>query len=531
MLEYVRPDFLSLRVIAKALILWDDVQPTKQWIQAQLPQVVRDAYRQMRQKAKRATNFDETVDAEEGVDAPTGGDLMQGSIDERKQLESQPQAQDYDCQAVRQIYVHVIAGACFGMGLRYAGTANKQAAAAIFERVLELQTLRDANDSVSIALRPELQILETCLGCCAISLAMVNAGTGDLETLKLFKILRWRCDEEVKYGTHLSFSMAIGLLFLGGGTCTLGREPEDIAALVAAFFPRFPIGTVDNQYHLQALRHLYALAVKRRDVRFVDVDSGEIVPIPIEVCRHHTCFLKVSSFCFTFSESSGLTSNCAYLSVLKINFQDQSSESVHLTAPCLLPNTDKAALEAKIVSDQYYPLKFDLNQAVFGRTLFVKRKFDYFALNGLEPKRSLLTQSGNYQAGTLYDVVKSLTGNPSVQAFAKYICCRSPKGNSQYDATVENFSLAVLQESLAGYSDASLPVYLKLRTSIEFMASSSFAPLLAWDFRLMRSYYELSESNDQGDVRSLLNIEQVAYLSEMFNKALEERIARELNAT
>ena len=197
-----------------------------------------------------------------------------------------------------------------------------------------------------------------------------------------------------------------------------------------------------------------------------------------------------------------------------------------MTAPCLLPNTDKAALEAKILSDQFYPLKFGLNQAVFGSTLFVKRKFDYSALNGIANKRSLLTQSGNHQAGTLYDVVKSLTGNPSMQAYAKYICCRSPKGKSQYDATVENFSLAVLHECLAsGYSDTSLPVYLKLRTSLDSMeATSSSTPFLSWDFRILQSYYELSEPKDNGNVLSLLNIEKVAYLSEMFTQALHDRM-------
>lgn len=190
----------------------------------------------------------------------------------------------------------------------------------------------------------------------------------------------------------------------------------------------------------------------------------------------------------------------------------------------MLPNTDKPALEAKILSDQFYPLKFDLNQAVFGRTLFVKRKLDNSALTGgLDTKRSLLTQSGNFQAGAVYDGVKSLTGNPYIQAFAKYICGRSPRGKSQYDATVENFSVAVLQECLAGYSDASLPVYLKLRTSLASMeAISSSAALLAWDFRLINSYYELSESENHSDARAMLNVEKVAYLSEMFAQALHE---------
>jgi len=296
LLEYVRPDFLTLRVIAKALILWDDVNPTKEWITQQIPLVVRVAHQQMQSKVKSATDLVDMLISGDGSNSSLVGGPPMDVSDIRPRTTNanttassgcQAQAQDYDCQAIRQIYVHVIAGACFGLGLRFAGTADKRAAAAIFERVVELQTLRDANDSVSLAMRPELQILETCLGCCAISLAMVNAGTGDLETLKLFKILRWRCDEQVKYGTHMAYGIAIGLLFLGGGTCTLGREPQDIAALLASFFPRYPFTTTDNQYHLQALRHLYALAVKRRDLRFVDIDSGEVVPIPIKVCHSH----------------------------------------------------------------------------------------------------------------------------------------------------------------------------------------------------------------------------------------------------
>jgi anaphase-promoting complex subunit 1 len=302
LLEYVRPDFLSLRVISKALISWHEVKPTRHWIESQLPVVVRDAYKQMQSRIKKATDFGDLFVAEQESDAgERGGDSMEGEV---RDIGSQTsggatnsrsrQPQDYDCQAVRQIYVHVLAGACFGLGLRFAGTADKRASAAIFERVVELQTLRDANDSVSVAMRPELQILETCLGCCAVSLAMVNAGTGDLEILRLFKILRWRCDAMSKYGTHMSYGIAIGLLFLGGGTCTLGREPEDIAALVAAFFPRFPYSTTDNQYHLQALRHLYALAVKRRELRFIDVDTGNNVQLPVEVGA-------TSSFCLLLS--------------------------------------------------------------------------------------------------------------------------------------------------------------------------------------------------------------------------------------
>jgi anaphase-promoting complex subunit 1 len=262
LLEYVRPDFLMLRVIARALIMWDDVQPTKTWTEMQIPAAVQSAYNQMRAMANKMS--------EEPTHTKTGHD------------------KDFDRQAIRLIYTHVIAGACFSLGLRFAGTANRDAAAAILERVIELKDLRDGNDPASCALRPAAPVLEMCLGCAALSLSMVLAGTGDLETLKLLKVLRWRCDEEINYGNHMAYGAALGLLFLGGGTCTLGREPEDIAALLMAFYPRYPSTTSDNQYHLQALRNLYALAVKRREIRAIDVDTGESVFVPVQVCISHS---------------------------------------------------------------------------------------------------------------------------------------------------------------------------------------------------------------------------------------------------
>lgn len=36
-LDSVRPDLLLLRVIARGLILWDEVEPTKEWLYTQFP--------------------------------------------------------------------------------------------------------------------------------------------------------------------------------------------------------------------------------------------------------------------------------------------------------------------------------------------------------------------------------------------------------------------------------------------------------------------------------------------------------------
>ena len=323
LLEFVRPDLLTLRLVARSLILWDEVLPSLEWIESQVPTVVRKAYTQMGAMAKRAS---------------------QGLPPLPKDREDM----EFDRRAVRQIYVHTVAGACFGMGLRFAGTGNQKAKEAIQYFMLELYALRESNDPVAAASKPELPILETCLGCVAISLAMVMAGTGDLDALRILKMLRWRCDDEARYGFHMICGMAIGLLFLGGGSCTLGRDPSDIAALVVAFFPRFPLNTSDNQNHLQALRHLYALAVKRRELRAVDVDSEATVRVPVELWS-----------------------------------EDQEPERIVL--PCLLRNSEKLRKELRIVCGDYYPLRLRMDNLVHRGVVFVKKRLSSIDRPYLKP--------------------------------------------------------------------------------------------------------------------------------------------------
>lgn len=286
LLEYIRPDLLLLRVLSRALVLWDDVKPTNEWIDDKIPAVVRESYQQMRSVVEGASGFANLsslgTDNTDADDEPAS-DAVGTSSTGRNATASALHDEAVDKQAVRQIYVHVIAGACFGIGLRFAGTGDERAATVVTDRLVELKVLREGSDPVSAALRPELQILEMCIGCTAISLAMIMAGTGDLKTFRLLRTIRWRCDDDIGYGSHMAYGAAIGLLFLGGGSYTLGRSPEDIAALVMAFFPRLPSKTSDNQHHLQALRHCYALAVEKREIRAVDSETGTIVSVPIEV--------------------------------------------------------------------------------------------------------------------------------------------------------------------------------------------------------------------------------------------------------
>ena len=51
----------------------------------------------------------------------------------------------------------------------------------------------------------------------------------------------------------MAVHLAVGLLFLGGGKLGLSTSPRSIAAMIAAFFPKFPTHSNDNRYHLQVL--------------------------------------------------------------------------------------------------------------------------------------------------------------------------------------------------------------------------------------------------------------------------------------
>lgn len=122
--------------------------------------------------------------------------------------------------------------------------------------------------------------IESCLLIVLISLSLVFAGSGNLEILRICRMLGARLAagpyQCVTYGSHMAVHMAIGFLFLGAGRFTLQRTPEAIAALVCALFPKFPVHSNDNRYHLQAFRHLYVLAVEPRILMPRDIDSGKL---------------------------------------------------------------------------------------------------------------------------------------------------------------------------------------------------------------------------------------------------------------
>jgi anaphase-promoting complex subunit 1 len=159
-----------------------------------------------------------------------------------------------------------------------------------------------------------------CLG-----LAAVMAGSGDLDVLRRLRRLHGRRHDEANYGGHMAAHMAIGLLFMSGGQYTLGTSSLATASLFCATYPKFPSTPADNNFHLQALRHLWILGADKRCLIPRSVDTFQPTLVPIKV------FLK----------------------------SDATKSGVDFTAPCLLPDlTTISSIETAGSEFQHVTLNF-----------------------------------------------------------------------------------------------------------------------------------------------------------------------------
>mmetsp|Transcript_39962 Transcript_39962/g.29468 ORF Transcript_39962/g.29468 Transcript_39962/m.29468 type:complete len:109 (+) Transcript_39962:154-480(+) len=96
---------------------------------------------------------------------------------------------------------------------------------------------------------------QTCLCVCALATSVVMAGTGDVDCLRLLRVLRKRIESMNEgnpsfYGYNMAINMAFGFLFLGSGAFTFSRSDLSIAALLCALYPVFPAAPNDNRFHL-----------------------------------------------------------------------------------------------------------------------------------------------------------------------------------------------------------------------------------------------------------------------------------------
>ncbi|EMD00169.1 hypothetical protein BAUCODRAFT_367184 [Baudoinia panamericana UAMH 10762] len=251
--DHVRPDMLMLRVMARHIIMWDKIQVPESdklnraeaiddgWIESNLP----SGYKGKLAKIRKT----------DGMSPFTTADVP---------------------------FLNIATGLAWAISLRYAGSGYEAARNEI------LALLRIFNRVGGQAYYYDAHLARTtvdrCVDVLALAAATVMAGTGDVDTFRYLRRLHGRTDAETTYGSHLAAHLAIGVLFLGGGTYTLGTSDLATAALICAFYPLFPADVHDNRVHLQAFRHFWVFAAEARCLVFEDVDTQRPISMRVKVC-------------------------------------------------------------------------------------------------------------------------------------------------------------------------------------------------------------------------------------------------------
>lgn len=281
--DYVRPDVLLLRTVAKNLILWSQITPTFDWIRDSLPGPYQHRHRNLSANARQKSR-----PARVTADIP---------------------------------FFSILAGLCLAIGLRFAGSADLRARDLLVHYLDAFMALAkpgpdqnsipegDEEAAAAVAaggmprhdVRAAVDCARNCQDVVALAAAAVMAGTGDLVVLRRLRSLHGRDHHPAPseldavngapdaggnattYGSHMAAHLAIGALFLGCGTATFGTSDLAVAALLAAFYPVFPTSVTDNQAHLQAFRHFWVLATDNRCLVTKDLSTGLPVSVPVEI--------------------------------------------------------------------------------------------------------------------------------------------------------------------------------------------------------------------------------------------------------
>ncbi|KAJ7597266.1 hypothetical protein C8J56DRAFT_882770 [Mycena floridula] len=436
-LNCIQPAFLLMRTLARALIMWNTITPTSEWFGAQIPSTIKVA-----------------IEAR----------FKSGSfIDDAQEL----------------AYYNIIAGCCFAIGLKFAGTARQEAYKLII-RYYDLYTRLVYANGPTFDHRIKRSAIRDGLNLISISLCMVMAGTGEISCLRRIRYAYGMYTQAMyhpsfKYGIHVATHMSLGLLFLGGGRFTLGTSDAAIAAMVTAFFPRFHSISSDNKSFLQALRHLWVLAVEPRCLIARDVETKEVVYLP-----------------------------------LKITMKDQSV--TQLVSPTLIPDLDKIS-SIRVDTPRYWPFHLDManlphhrNNLLQSQTLYVKRRSAFLSYTE-DPRgsRSLFVRSRasageastldfpqingtkSHPAGDLSEFITSSSNNPLFLSFADHFA--RDDGETDNELVFQAYCHACLFDTILQGKPQSIQAYLTLFRYRSISPRSQYFHLCLQDLRYTVEFY------------------------------------------
>ncbi|XP_063684048.1 anaphase-promoting complex subunit 1-like isoform X2 [Bolinopsis microptera] len=441
LLEGVRPDMLLLRSVCYGLIMWDEILPTTDWINSQVPEVLLDCLEVLTGVSEDSSGISLKVDPETA----------------------------FPCTLT------ILAGGCFALALRFAGTANKAAFKTIMFYLYTTHHIsRHPRDFAGFS----KDLTEMCLVCLLVSASIVMAGTGNLELMRLIRKLRKRIvpvntygHNFVTYGCHMGIHMSLGLLFLGGGRYTLKRDNESVAALFLSLYPIFQTCQDDNTYHLQAFRHLWVIAAQPRLLITVDEHTNTPCYVPVTITTSPDCVPR---------DITDLSRDARKCSPDLMDQYNDISRSVF--TPVMLPEFDTIK-SLSVIGERYWPITVSDVETLKKGFLYVKKRAGFLEYKD-DPEGKINTLGrGDRFTTPIIDTIKTFSKDESILLFAEKFCA-AQSSSSGVEFCTEQL-LSCLLEERAQY----LPFYTTLhKTFTSFVDSPD--PVQAENIRLIVTFYE-----------------------------------------
>ncbi|KAI8855136.1 hypothetical protein BC829DRAFT_378188 [Chytridium lagenaria] len=215
--------------------------------------------------------------------------------------------------------------------------------------------------------------------------AVIMAGTGNQELFNYIEKLMQTTYINASYGNYVACYSAMGFLFLGGGQYT------------------FPASPSDNRTHLEALRHMWILALESRCLVTRDIDSNAIIQLPMKV----TCRNLSAGACRRYND---------------VCF-DQDNITISLSTPCILPNMSSIC-GLKSETSKYWGIDFERRFEKQHQSMVFSRYPELLAIAQAK-RRKLVENSQQVKSQLFWDnlneyfAVPSANYNLSVEHFLR----------------------------------------------------------------------------------------------------------------
>lgn len=295
--NYIRPDLLLVRTLACHVVMWDNINDSDLWVEKNIPPTVLSS-------VLSHDNLNYTSD--------------------------------------KLPYYFIKAGLNMALGLKYSSSGNlkiRDRMIIFLDSICKLTEHTVTQHDQQLAKQSLLHIQNSL----CLSLSLVMAGTGDLEVLRRLRRLSLKTRKDT-CGVQIATSLALGILFLGGGQYRFGHDNFSIAALLISTYPVFPRVLADNTSYLQPLRYFWSLAAKPSCIVARDVETGQPCSVDLVI-------------------------------------EQKSGMKIHKQTPCLIPSL-RESKSVSTNSDEYNKVIFDLSSAntplarafLQSLTIYVSRK-------------------------------------------------------------------------------------------------------------------------------------------------------------